>query len=140
MWRVTAAAPPLPGSATSAPADGRSRICPGMGGGYSALEHFYRGMWHCEVTPRWRRPPDPGRFFFFFGCIAWHAESLFLDQGLNLCPLQRKCRVLATGPPENPSTHFFFLIDIHFKIKLSIMTIKKYHLPQVRGHHSNTYN
>ena len=30
----------------------------------------------------------------------WRSRQNFPDQGLNLCPLHWKCRVLAAGPPE----------------------------------------
>ena len=41
-------------------------------------------------------------FVCLFSCAAQHVGSRFLDQGSNLCCLQWKCRVLATGPPGNP--------------------------------------
>ena len=37
--------------------------------------------------------------FFFSICTSWHEESQFLDQRLNLCPLQWKPRVLTNEPP-----------------------------------------
>ena len=39
-------------------------------------------------------------YFLFFGCTSLHVESQFPNQGLNLCPLHWKCRVLTTGPLE----------------------------------------
>ena len=39
--------------------------------------------------------------FIFFGHAAWLVRSLFPDQGLNPCSLQRKYGVLTTGLPEN---------------------------------------
>ena len=47
-------------------------------------------------------------FFFFFYCIAWHVVSSFPNQGLNLCPLQWKRRVLTTGPRGKPCIVFSF--------------------------------
>ena len=50
-------------------------------------------------------PTRPDFFFFFFflfGCIGWHAGSLFPDQGLNLCPLQWKHGILITTTREIP--------------------------------------
>ena len=45
-------------------------------------------------------------FFFFFCCTTQHVGSQFPNQGLNLCPLHWKHRVLTTGPPEkSPSKH-----------------------------------
>ena len=38
-------------------------------------------------------------FCFFVLATMQHVGSQFPDQGLNLCPLQLKCRVLPTGPP-----------------------------------------
>ena len=37
-------------------------------------------------------------FFTFFGGTVWHVGSWFPDQGLSLCPLNWKHRVLTTGP------------------------------------------
>ena len=48
-------------------------------------------------------------FFFFLLCfffltIPQHVGILVPDQGSNLCPLQQKCKVLTTEPPETPQT------------------------------------
>ena len=47
-------------------------------------------------------------FFFFFGHAVCHVRSQISDQGLNLCHLQGKHRVLATRPPGSQS----LLMDI----------------------------
>ena len=44
--------------------------------------------------------------FFFFA--PRHVESQFPHQGLNLCPLHWKCRVLTTVPSGKSSESFFF--------------------------------
>ena len=44
-------------------------------------------------------PSPENQFFFFFGHAIWHVESYFPNQGLKLCPLRWKLRVLTTGPP-----------------------------------------
>ena len=49
-------------------------------------------------------------FFLFFSCATQHAESHFPNQGQNLCPLQWKCGVLTTEPPEKSQLFFFFVI------------------------------
>ena len=40
--------------------------------------------------------------FLFFGHISRISRCYFLNQGLNLCPLQWKPRVLSTGLPGKP--------------------------------------
>ena len=47
--------------------------------------------------------PSLGFFVFlvFFGQTpAWLVGALFPNLGVNPCPLHRKCRIIATGPPE----------------------------------------
>ena len=41
-------------------------------------------------------------YFVLFRCTAQHVVSFFPDQGSNLCCLQRKFRVLTTGPLPQP--------------------------------------
>ena len=55
-------------------------------------------------SPRLTRSPGSTASNFFFGLTVWHAGSLFPDQGLNLCPVQWKHRVLVAGPLEESST------------------------------------
>ena len=47
--------------------------------------------------------PQPLIIFFWPHCV-WHAGSLIPDQGLNLCPVQRKHRVFIAGPLGKSST------------------------------------
>ena len=42
---------------------------------------------------------DPN-FIYYFDQAEWHAGSYFPDRGLNLCPVQWKCRVLTAGLPR----------------------------------------
>ena len=51
---------------------------------------------HGKVQPR-----SQGSFFGG-GHATQHAESWFSNQESNLCPLQRKRRILTIGPPGNP--------------------------------------
>ena len=45
--------------------------------------------------------------FLFFSRVAWQTGSQCPAQGWDLCPLQWKCAVLTTGPPEKSlMTHF----------------------------------
>ena len=45
-------------------------------------------------------PAGRGYWFYFWGFLAvWRSMQNFPDQGLNLCPLHWKCRVLTAGPP-----------------------------------------
>ena len=43
----------------------------------------------------------------YFCRTSWHEGFQFSDQGLNLCPLQWKLRVLTPGPPRNSPTFCF---------------------------------
>lgn len=65
---------------------------------------------------------------FFFFLAAWHAN--FLDQGLNLLPLEWKHRVLTPGPPGNSLKNVFFIYKNLSVIKwicprLRLMSIQK---------------
>ena len=45
---------------------------------------------------------------FLSGRTTWHTGSYFPDQGWNPCPLQRKLKVLTTGPPgKSPKPSVF---------------------------------
>ena len=69
-------------------------------------------------------------FFLFFGYAAQHVESLFPNQGSNLCSLQWKLGVLTTGPPGKSHVIIHMYIFRQFsKLKFfSIQMVKLYRL------------
>ena len=73
-------------------------------------------------SPRFTRLfPLKNSFFFFlcFGQATQHTLSQFLDQGLNLSPVQFKYRVLTTRLPGKSLTNtifFFFKMQLTLKI------------------------
>ena len=61
--------------------------------------------------------------YIYIGCAKQHVQSYFPDQGLNLCPLYWRHRVLTTGPlgspcgtllnQPNPNPHFLLTASFY---------------------------
>ena len=71
-------------------------------------------------------------FFTFFGGTVWHVGSWFPDQGLSLCPLNWKHRVLTTGPlgKSHLKKKFFLLMSRFLKdnqLNLCSPPLKRFH-------------